>query len=817
MQSLYSESVWALRNVRARGWRAVLAASLLAVALAANLLIFSTADSLVFHRVPYHEPERLVSVARQDPAWGELGDSLLSPALLDEWRKQADVFSGVHGYLEKTLFLTGGGEPDLVRTADITPGLIELLGAAPRWGRSLDAADAREIDPQVVVISERLARRRFGNPAQAVGRHLETTDRPLLIVGVMARDFRFPEGRKDIWRVLDPRGPLTRGIGGVQSIARLAPTASVEAAASVMAQRSLDIATAAGHRLPYTAAPGRLPFAGVSEERRTAFLVLLGASFLLLLITAANVVSLELASAFDRARVTAVQLALGASNASLQRTALIEGLCIVILGFAGAVALSSAGLEAVVAALPERFTAYGANPIDLDRRAIAFTAAIAVAVWFASWMPALFRTISSDYMTLLKTQGHTVTMVKSGARVRAALTVAQVALAVVLLVGGVLYVRSYAQLVRLEKGFDSTGLAEVSMTLPPQVFPSAAEKAALTRDVINRIKSVPGVIAASAGSAPPSMGDTPSSSPLEIDERAPIDGIRIWRLWVDADYFSVLRMPLKAGRYFEVGDPLTNIIVSETFARRFWKDGNAIGGRFRVGARSPWSTVVGMVGHVRTEPDGTAGPSTDTFQTYVLRPPPPPPRPNANAARIDNSGGSYPNIGVMVRLDSASRAGPVLQAVRAVDSRFRLRLDFVDDTYTRQFDDRLMATQIIGVFGALAFAVAMAGIYGVMAFLVAQRTRELGIRVALGADRPAIRRLVLGGSLRLATIGILFGIVASVAASRWVQSQLFGVSAIDPATFSIVAAVVLAAAVLATWQPLRHASRVDPVVALRSE
>ena len=515
--------------------------------------------------------------------------------------------------------------------------------------------------------------------------------------------------------------------------------------------------------------------------------------------------------------MTAVQLALGASNASLQRTALIEGLCIVILGFGGAVALSSIGLEAVVAALPERFSAFGANPIDLDPRALAFTAAIAVAVWLLSWLPTLVPTVRSDYLTLLKTQGHTLTMVKTGARVRSALTVAQVALAVVLLVGGVLYVRSYAQLVRLEKGFDSSGLAEVSMTLPPQVYPSAAEKAALTREVIDRIKSVPGVSAASAGSAPPSMGDSPSNSPLEIDERAPIEGVRIRRLWVDAGYFSVLRMPLKAGRYFEAGDPLTNVIVSETFAKRFWKDGHAIGSRFRARANLPWSTVVGVVGHVRTESDGTAGPSTDTFQTYVLRPPPPPPRSNANAALVDDTGGSYAFIDVMARLDSPSRAGAVLQAVRAVDSRFLLKVEFVDDTYARQFDDRLMATQIIGVFGAIAFTVAMAGIYGVMAFLVAQRTRELGIRIALGADRSAIRRLVLGGSLRVATTGILLGVAASVAASRWVQSQLFGVSAIDPATFSIVAAVVLSAAVLATWQPLRYATRVNPVSALRHE
>jgi putative ABC transport system permease protein len=813
MKSLYSESIWALRNVRARGWRAVLAAGLLAVALAANLLIFSAADSIVFHRVPYRESERLVMIGTKDPRSGQVYSSL-SPALLDEWRKHADLFSGVHGYLQKTLFLTGGSEPDLVRTSDVTPGLIELLGATPRWGRSLDAADARAVDRHIVLISERLARKRFGDPAQAVGRHLETTDRPLLVVGVMPNHFRFPDGQYDIWRVLDPRGPLMQGFGAVSAIARLGPSVVADTAARVMEQRSAEVARAAGRRLPYVAALG--PLRGpVQEERRSAFILLLGASFLLLVITAANVVSLELASALSRARVTAVQLVLGASNTSLMRTTLFEGLCIVILGFMGAVALSTAGLEAVVSALPERFTAYGANPIDLDRRALAFTAAIAAAVWLTSWLPTLFRTIGSDYMSLLKTQGHTLTMVKSGARLRAALTTAQVALAVMLLVAGVLYLRSYSALVRLDKGFDTSGVATVAMTLPPQVYSSAAEKHALARDVIDRLKRQPGVLGASIGAAPPSMGDSPMGNSLEIDDGAAMEGISIRRLWVDADYFSVLRMPLKAGRVFDASDPDTNVIVSETFARRFWRDGNAVGGRFRVRANGPWSRVVGVVGRVRTEADGMAVASTDTFQVYAPWQPPPPSPPST--ARVNNSGGSYGIVGVTVRLDSASRAASVIQAVRAVDARFRLTLEFVDDKYEAQFDDRLMATQIIGVFGALAFAVAMAGIYGVMAFLVAQRTRELGIRVALGADRPAIRRLVLGGSLRLAAIGILFGIVASIAASRWIQSQLFGISAIDPATFAGVAAVVLTAAVLATWQPLRHASRVDPVVALRAE
>jgi hypothetical protein len=260
-RALALESVWALRNVRARGWRAVLASSLLAVALAANVIVFSAADSLVFHRVPFREPDRLVTIASKNPKTGTIGSSFVSPALLDEWRKQTALFSDVEGYLTKNIFLTGGMESEVARTSDITPGLIELLGAKPRWGRSLVAGDVRSIDPQVVLISEGLARSRFGDPSRAVNKEIETSGIKLLVVGVMSADFRFPDGEEKIWRALDPRGPLTRNFGGVSSIARLAPSVSIETARRLLEQRSANVAAAAGRRAPYLASPEPLRFA----------------------------------------------------------------------------------------------------------------------------------------------------------------------------------------------------------------------------------------------------------------------------------------------------------------------------------------------------------------------------------------------------------------------------------------------------------------------------------------------------------------------------------------------------------------------------
>ena len=289
----------------ARRWRAGFAMVLLAVALAANAIVFSVTDSIVFHRIPYSEANRLVEIQRRDPRSGR-GDSLMSADLLDQWRQQRDLFSSVHGFLTKSLFLAGNGEPEIVATADVTVGMFELLGARPYWGRSFAPGDERQLDLQPVIIAETLARTRFGDPAAAIGKRIETTGEPLLVVGVTPMTFQFPSSAIRIWRPLDPRGPLTRNFVGVFSIARIAAGVSPELLARTMDQRSARIGAAAGARGPYVAQPGPLGGTLLPNEQRRLFLTLLGAAACLLLIACANVASLELASAVQRARTYAV-------------------------------------------------------------------------------------------------------------------------------------------------------------------------------------------------------------------------------------------------------------------------------------------------------------------------------------------------------------------------------------------------------------------------------------------------------------------------------------------------------------------------------
>lgn len=812
-----TELRWALRNLRARGWRAPLAAALLSVALAANSLVFSTADSLVFHRVPYRHAERLVEIQERDPHTARPGNSFLSVALLDEWRKQTDLFTGVQGHLTKVIFLGGSGEPELVQAADVTVGLFELLGARPRWGRSFVEGDDRQTDVQVVVIAESLARERFGDPARAIGQKIETTAEPLMVVGVMPADFRYPDETQRIWRALDPRGLLARGFAGVSSIARIVPGRPVDVVASLVEQRSAGVGAAAGARAGYTAVPAPLHSAATVAEQRRMLLVLVGAALSLLLIACANVASLELANAVGRARTYAIQLAIGASRASLARTALAEGACLVGSAVLVACVLAYAAADVLTRYVQPSLVG-SANPIDFDGRALLFMTALAALTWMASTLPVVAFTWRAGLLTVLKLEGPSVAASRSGTFVRRALTVAQVALAVLLLVGSVLYVRSYVALLRLDKGFDSSGVVAVSLIIPPQLFGTAAERRVLAQTILERVRARPGVIAAFEGSPPPSMGDSPTTiRQIELDDRPPEDTNLLFpRLWVEPDYFTTLRIPLLTGRMFEPGEPPTNVIISEALARRLWPNGGAVGHQFREAPSRPWNHVIGVVPHVRTLQDTTAGPDR-YFQLYAARQPPPPPPPiQPGRPRAVFAGASYGYLTIAARVDSRARANDLYQAVRSVDQRNILKLEFVDDQYARKFADKLLATRVIGAFGLLAFLIAAAGIYGVMAFLVAHRAHEIGIRIALGADASRINRLVLGSSLRLVLAGAALGIGGAIGASRWAESQLFGVRAADPATLALVTLGVVATALLATWHPARQASRIDPKVLLKN-
>jgi predicted permease len=816
-RTLLRDLHWAWRGLVSRRWRPLLSVGVLSLALAANALVFAVADSLVFHRAPYRDIERLVEIQQRDIRTGRPGSSFLSPALLDEWRQQTDLFAGVEGSLTRMIFLSGAGEPAMVTAADVTVGLVPLLGARPRWGRQFVDADARQHSPQAVLIAESLAVERFGDPAAAIGQLLPTTGEPLVVVGVMPPEFRYPNGTERIWRALDPRGPLAAGFAGVASVARLRAGVDQKQVSVLVEDRSVRIGSAAGARQGYAAVVTPLHSTETAADRRRMFLVLVGASLCVLLIACANVACLELAGALTRARTYAIQLAVGASRASLVRGALFEGTLIVAAATLLALGLATEGARTMLAYLPPVIVTGSPNPVDIDRRALLFMGVTAMVTTVLSTLPVVAFAWRSNLLELLKAEGPAVATSRSGGHFRRALTIAQVALAVLLLVGTLLYVRTYAALLRLDKGFDSGGVVSISLTIPPQAMGTAADRHAMAETLLARIRARPGVAGAFEGSPPPASGDSPTSiNEIEVDDRGPVETHLLFpKLYVEPDYFRVLRIPLLGGRMFESAEPPTSVMISQALASRLWPGQDAIGHRFRESPQRPWLQVVGVVGHVRLFQDGTRGPDS-YHQLYFARQPPPPPPPARSAPpRMRFAMPSYALMAITVRVDSRDRVSDLYQTTRSVDPRNILKLEFVDDQYAGQFADRLLATRVIGAFGMLACVVAGAGIYGLMAFLVASRAREMGIRIALGASAADIRRLVLGASLRLVVAGAAIGIVSAIIASRWIGSQLYGVAPTDPLILTGVTVGMIAVALAATWRPARHAVQVDPTQLLK--
>jgi len=795
------ELQWAWRGVRARGWRAGLEIGLLGVALAACTIGFSATDALLVRRVPYPAAERLANLGS------------LSPAALDGWRRQTDLFAGVHGHVTRPAFLVGENQPAIVDVADVTPGLIEMLGVAPRWGRLPAAADLDDPSIDPVAISEALARERFGDAAAAVGRRLLTTDKPFLVVGVMPRGFRFPAASYQVWRALDVRSRVRF----VRGIARLAPGQSLETIGAAVQSRAAAVGAASGAS-PATRPPVPSAFgaAGADDHSRTPLLVIAAAALCLLLTACANVASLELAGAMTRSRTFGIRSALGASRDSLVRGSLIEGLIVLAPATLAAGALALWGTSALSVRLPERVFD-SVNAIDLDARALVFMALTAAAAWTLVSMPIAVVASRSHLAAALRHDSRSAAASTGSARLRRALTMAEVALAVLLLAAGTLYARTYRSLVALDKGFDSANLAVLSLTLPTQSYPTASARSLLETAVKARLAARGDVVAVTggAGSLPPSRGEAYEAAQLEIDGRvAGHESLSIRVARIDDAFFTTLGVPLTRGRR-PVPSMTTEAVIDETMARAFWSGEEAVGRQFRIGPGGPALTVVGVASHVRSDADDVDAPSGSSFQIYVPRQPP-----AETAAAPPQSINDLPLYGFLdfaIRLRPDARFEDILSDIRAIDSRFRLRVQRMDDVYASRFEDTWLATSLVSAFAGLAFVLAVTGVYGVMSYLVAGRRREIGIRMALGADRADVGRLVVTSALQLVAIGTVIGIAGALLLARWTSSQFYGVSATDPATYLAVAATILVTALLATWQPARQAARVDPAVTLRAD
>jgi predicted permease len=807
----------ALRRLRVRPAYTALIVITLALGIGAATAVFSVVDQTVLRPAPFAQAHRLVDVLHISRATGS-GGSSLTPQKIVGWQSQPALFDAFEAYTFQQMDVTGEAEPERVRGLRVSLGLFPMLGVQPKLGRGFRKGDGAPGSERVALIGDALWQRRFGGQADVLGRRITFNDEDYTVIGVMPRRFRLLDEKESFWLPVDLEARMTEpGLGGFYGLARLAPgirhadaqKLADEIADRLQAQTPLPMTWGLGLR--------EKRIARVDDTTRTALLVLLGAVGFVLLITCANVANLFLSQAPARQREMAIRSALGAGRGQLVRSVLAESLLLAFVGGGLAILLARWGVDAILAAAPERMVSLSTTPIEVDGRVLAVAALLTIATGFIFGLFPALRGSRPNLETTLRGGADSRGRGSYG-RVPGSLVVLEVAFAVILLVGAALMMRTLANLNSIEAGFDADGLVTMHVALPSDRYPTLASRIAFFDALQDKLRGVPGIsgVAVSQGT-PPSIGSISFGKP-EIEGHGLPDAktVIIPNGNVSAGYFGTLGIPLLAGRGFSAAEPQNAVIVSQAFAETYWPAGNAVGGRFRMASNSPWLEVIGVVGNVQATAGRDDRTTLQFYYAWVRRPVPagaqaPAPRPPSER--------SYDYRQLIVRAADPSSAIPLVkQQIWTLDrSQPVERVALVADTYAEMFAKQRFVLLLMGAFAVVALALTAAGIFGVLSQAVAQRTREIGIRVALGARPSDVMKLVVSRGMLLTAIGVALGITGALSLVRTVRALLYGVSATDPVSFAAVAGLLLAVALLACWLPTRTAMRVHPAVALRVE
>ena len=796
----------ALRRLLARPGYAAVVIGALALGIGANTVVFSVADAVLLRGAPYPNGPRLIEMYNR-PLNGRLFHPGVLVAAMQEWQRQTTIFERVEGFNYASFIVTGGAEPETIGGAYVTTGLFPALDVHPSLGRLFDTAEGSPGRDRVVILSHRLWQRVFGGDPDVLRKQIVLDGRSYSVIGVMPRGFRFPAAPQLLWLPGRPPGPSRNPRW--QAVALLAPGVSIDAAQA----RADGIATELQASQPMPAGWGLrlMPLRGtvMNDTTRQALKILLGAVAIVLLIACANVANLFLAQAIARDREMSIRAALGAGRWRMVRELLAEGMCLAAAAGAVAVTIAWWGVDAAVAIAPERITRFSASEIRFDGRAFAFTAAItfATGLLFAI-LPALRASRSALSPALA---GRTASSARPHGRLRSALVVAEVALSVVLLVGAVLLIRSFVRLQSVEIGYNPHDLLDISVSLPADRYPLAQQKE-FFGNLQRAIGSMPGVRAVTAGNGLPADASIHFAE-VEVQGR-PSDGksLIIPGTEVAPDYFSTIGIPIVAGRPFTEHDSADAIIISQSMATKYFPNGDAIGARLRLDERDSWKTVIGVAGEVRQDHRQSA--EISQFEIYfplwpyrALADSPPPAAPGARVFAH-----------LFVRAETPMALVPLIkQAVWRVEPGQPVEDGaLAEHSLAKAFAEQRFALTLMSVFAGLALVLSVAGLYAVLSQVVAQRTQEIGVRVALGAQRVDIWNLIVLRGMALTAVGVLVGVASAFALSKYIQSQLYETSPTEPATIGLVAGLMLVVALAACWIPTRRAMAVDPIATLRN-
>ena len=817
MTALLQDLRYALRKlVRSPGFTAI-AILTLALGIGANTALFSVVNGVLLNPLPYPQPDRLVALYSRTSTFAQA--SISYPNFLD-WQRNNRSLAAIAAYRSDNFNLTGAGEPERVRTEMISADFFSILGVTPLMGRDFTSQDDHAGGAPVVILSEGFWKRKLGGSPQVLGQALTLNGTPYTVVGIIPESFFFIGSNFQLGDAYVPIGQWTdptfldRRVGmGTDAVGRLKPGRTL-----VQARSDLDsVAQALAKDYPEADKDSGISLVPLKQDMvgdvAPLLYILFGAVGLVLLIACVNLANLLLARSTGRTREFAIRAAMGASRVRVAQQLLTESILLAVTGGALGLLLAAWGTHAALRVLPQALPRSG--QVGLDSHVLLFTVTLSLFAGILFGMAPALKAFQPNLQETLREGGRG----SSGARHRlqGVFVIAETALALVLLVGASLMIRSLVRLWAVNPGFNPHQLMSFGIAYPPEMMkaaPDVLRSGSLQLDAA--LEAIPGVEAVSAmGGSLPMQGDSELPFWMEGQPAPASNSDMNWALFylVEPGYLDAMQTPLQRGRFFNTQDTLhspTVIVIDENFARKFFPGQDPLGKRVNIGLFGVLAEIVGVAGHVKHFGLDSDAHATIQAQFYfpLMQVP-------DKFMPLLSQGASFV---IRSRVPPETLLGDIRHTVGQLNSQQVVYgEETMDETVARSLAARQFAMDLLGVFAALALLLACVGIYGVISYLAGQRTHEIGIRLALGAQRANVLRMVIGEGVRMAFIGVALGIAASLVLTRLMANQLFGVSAHDPLTFVGMALLLASVAVGACYLPARRAMRTDPMAALRQE
>lgn len=784
----------------------------LALGVGANTAIFSVVNTVLLRPLPYSEPDRLMTIWESSKP-RNLEQSLASPVTFTDWREQNHLFENIAGWWYPQVNLTGGdGEPERIRTIETTDGFFDVLRAQPLLGRTFFPGEDRPNGERIAVIGYGLWQRRYGSDRDVIGKSVTLDGNVYTIIGVMPEGFKYPENT-EVWRPLgwDP-ARHSRNARFFEVLARLRPEVSQATAQAEMSALSGRLA----QEYPQSNTDWGVVVVSLHDHivgnYQTSLWIMLGAVGFVLLIACANVANLLLARAEAREKEVCIRLALGAGRLRLIRQFLVESCLLALAGSAVGLLLAQLGGNLLMRINPVKVP--NLNEVTISGRVLLFTLAVALLTGLVFGLVPALHASRTDLNKTLKEGGRDSKASSGGRRIRSALVIAEIATSLILLVGAGLMLRSFFMLQKVDVGINPENILTFNLQLPSAGYQDWRKVPEFYSQLIDRIETLPGVKSADATAfLPLESGWRMDFNVIGQQRSAADEQIRVQHHQITPGYFRTMGIPLLSGREFQKEEDATRpgvAIISQSLARQLFPDENPIGRRIQGTSRGigPLARYLPQVNEA--EIIGIVG---DVKNNGIKAAP-------EMAVYFSQSQFTYRSMNIVVRTQSnpTSLVGAVQNEVWSMDSNLPVsNVRTIDQALSESIAPQRFTLTLLGIFAALSLTLAGIGIYGVMSYTTAQRTREIGVRMALGASRRDITSLVMKQVAVLAATGLAIGLAGAFGLTRLMSSLIFGVSATDPLAFAVVSLLLAAIALLAGYIPAHRATKVDPMTALRYE